>query len=154
MLEVTSHMNGLPGLHPFDVKGEATKLAVKWKRWLQSLEIYIMAVNIKDNKRKKAILLHFLGEDGQILYETLKGTEPSDNQYEHAIKCFNDYFMPKKNILFERYNFNSAFQLKNEPIAAYVVRLRTLSKTCEFGRCLTPLLTFVYNSTMNGALLM
>ena len=110
MLEVTSHMNGLPGLKTFDVKGDTSKLAQKWKRWLQSLEIYITAVNIRDNKRKKAILLHFLGEEGQDLYETLKGTEPADNQYEYAIEKFNEYFLPKKNIPFERHIFNSTSQ--------------------------------------------
>ena len=35
---------GLPGLQPLDVKGEPTKLAVKWKWSVQSLEIYITKV--------------------------------------------------------------------------------------------------------------
>ena len=96
------------------------------------MEIYITGVNIRDNKRKKAILLHFLGEEGQDLYETLKGTEPADNQYEHAIEKFNEYFLPKKNIPFERHIFNSRSHLKSETVAAYTSRLRILAKSCEF----------------------
>ena len=95
---------------------------------------FVTAVNIKDNIRKKAILLHFLGEDGKNLYETLKGPEPSGNQYEHAIKCFNDYFMSNQNVNFEKHGFNSSCQLQNECIAACVVPLRTLAKSCEFGK--------------------
>lgn len=40
------------------------------------MDIYITAVNIKDNNPKQALLLHFLSE-GQNLYETLKVREKS-----------------------------------------------------------------------------
>ena len=124
MLEVTSQMNGLPRLTTFNLNGDPSKLSTRWKRWVKSLEIYIVAVNIKDNNRKKALLLHFLGEDGQDLYGTIKEIEPPTNQYEHAIEKLNA--LPKKNIPYER-------QLFNETIGAYCSRLRIAAKTCEFG---------------------
>ena len=133
MLEVTSHMNGLPGLTTFNVNGDPSKLSTRWKRWVKSLEIYIVAVNIKDNNRKKALLLHFLGEDGQDLYDTIKEIEPPTNQYEHAIEKLNAFFLPKKNIPYERHLFNSLKQNSNETIGAYCSRLRIAAKTCEFG---------------------
>ena len=128
MLEVTSHMNGLPGLTTFNVNGDPSKPSTRWKRWVKSLEIYIVAVNIKDNNRKKALLLHFLGEDGQDLYDTIKEIEPPTNQYEHAIEKLNAFFLPKKNIPYERHLFNSLKQNSNETIGAYCSRLRHCMK--------------------------
>ena len=133
MLEVMSHMNSLPGLTTFNVNGDPSKLSTEWKRWVKSLEIYIVAVNIKDNNRKKALLLHFLGEDGQDLYDTIKEIEPTTNQYELAIEKLNAFFLPKKNIQYERHLFNSLKQNSNETIGAYCSRLRIAAKTCEFG---------------------
>ena len=107
MLEVTSHMNGLPGLTTFNVNGDPSKLSTRWKRWVNSLEIYIVAVNIKDNNRKRYFCFISLGEDRQDLYDTIKEIDPPTNQYEHAIEKLIAFFLPKKNISYERHLFNS-----------------------------------------------
>ena len=41
--------------------------------------------------------------------------------------------MPKKNLIYERYNFLSARQKSAKYIDAYVTRLRLLTKSCDYG---------------------
>ena len=43
------------------------------------------------------------------------------------------YFEPQKNVVFERFKFNSAFQSPNETVDSYINNLRHLASTCEFG---------------------
>ena len=41
--------------------------------------------------------------------------------------------MPKKNLIYERYNFLSAKQNSAETIDAYVTHLQLLTKPCDYG---------------------
>ena len=41
--------------------------------------------------------------------------------------------MPKKNLIYEGFNFLSARQKSTEYIDAYVTRLRLLTKSCDYG---------------------
>ena len=45
----------------------------------------------------------------------------------------NDYFLPKKNVEFEVYNFRIAHQNVDESIDEYYARLKQLAVNCEFG---------------------
>ena len=40
-----------------------------------------------------------------------------------ALKALEDYFLPKKNVVYERYVFNLCFQAPEESIDCYVNRL-------------------------------
>ena len=44
----------------------------------------------------------------------------------------NAYFKPKKNVIFERFQFNQAKQVPNETVGQYAVRLHDLSITCDY----------------------
>ena len=43
----------------------------RWTKWLERFEIYLVAMDIKDEYRKKALLLLFAGEEVHSLYSTL-----------------------------------------------------------------------------------
>lgn len=45
----------------------------------------------------------------------------------------SDHYIPQRNVLFERYKFNTAEQQPNESCDVFIVRLRQLSGSCEFG---------------------
>ncbi len=46
---------------------------------------------------------------------------------------FEEYFVPSKNVMFERYHFFSADQKQGMTFDQYLAELHTLSKTCDFG---------------------
>lgn len=58
---------------------------------------------------------------------------PSEKTFKELTKILTDYFRPKRNIRAERYKFNRAVQEDGESIADFIVRLKVLSQTCEFG---------------------
>jgi hypothetical protein len=100
----------------------------------------MLALNITDSNRKRALMLHLAGER---VYEIFQGLVleaiPNDadaavtNAYTVATKALNDYFNPKRNQVFEIYNFRLAKQRADETMDSYHTRLRILSKYCEFG---------------------
>ena len=46
---------------------------------------------------------------------------------------FNEYFVPKRNTIYERYVFNSRSQKADESFDQFLTALRKLAATCEFG---------------------
>ncbi|XP_064462921.1 uncharacterized protein K02A2.6-like [Ornithodoros turicata] len=101
------------------------------EKWLNRLENFIVASNVKDKKQQKAMLLHFAGEQFFDIYEALGGTAEDD--FEKTKKLLTDHFKPKKNIVFEQHVFRQAVQQQGETISEYFVRLKKLASTCEFA---------------------
>ena len=122
----------LPAIPPFSVS-ETSSLAQRWEKWTKSLDYYIRASGISDQKQKRAILLHLAGPDVQEIFETLPDT---GEDYKTALEKLNEHFNPSKNIPFERHVFRQATQGPEESIDAFVTRLRTLARTCQFDTSL------------------
>ena len=53
----------LPDFPSFDINLEPTALGVQWKKCIQRLENLFLAMDVKDTKRQKALLLHYSGSD-------------------------------------------------------------------------------------------
>ena len=122
-------MSTLPSLPPFSVHQNAQD--IRWKKWISRLENLITAMGIKNDKpRKRALLLHYAGEEVNEIFETLPNT--GDN-YDTAVARLTEYFSPKKNTEFEVYKFRQAKQEHGESIDTFHTRLRQLALTCEFG---------------------
>ena len=50
-----------------------------------------------------------------------------------SLSALEEYFLPKRNIVYERYVFNSCIQTPEETVDGYVNRLRKLASSCQFG---------------------
>ena len=59
-------------------------------------------------------------------------TESADD-YNVVIRKFTEYCVPRKNVVYERYQFNTRNQQEGESNDAYVTDLRLKAATCEFG---------------------
>ena len=60
----------LPAIQPFSV-ADTSSLSQRWEKWKKSLDYYLRASGITDQKQKHAILLHLAGPDVQDIFETL-----------------------------------------------------------------------------------
>ena len=122
----------LPAILPFSVT-ETSSLAQRWDKWTKSLDYYIRASGISDQKQKRAILLYLAGAEVQEIFETLPET---GDDYKTALEKLTEYFNPCKNIALERHVFRQSAQSTGEMMDSYVTRLRTLAKTCQFDASL------------------
>ena len=73
-----------------------------------------------DKPRKRALLLHYAGEEVNEIFETLPNT--GDN-YDTAVARLTEHFSPKKNTEFEIYKFRQAKQEHGEGIDTFHTRL-------------------------------
>jgi hypothetical protein len=106
---------------------------------------FLAALNITDEARKKALLLHYGGEGVFEIFETLDSTarvlvratatDPAvvETVYEAALRSLNDHFTPRVNADFEMFTFRQASQFEGETIDAFHTRLQQMARNCNFG---------------------
>ena len=121
-----SEVKNLPCFNP---REDPNTLSVCWKRWKRSLELYLVAKGISEDKQKVALLLHTAGTELQELYVTEEELKP----YKDIIKILDDYFIPKVNIPFERHVFRQMEQQNGEKVDQFVCRLRQKATTYDFS---------------------
>lgn len=123
-------MNSLPSFPTFDYDVDKTNAGLRWEKYLSRLENLFVGMNLKDESRKRALLLHYVGEDVYDIYEAEKGDNPST--YEATKQVLTSYFKPKRNVQMEIFNFRSCKQKANQSLDDFVTELRKLAKNCEF----------------------
>ena len=109
---------------------------VPWVQWKRSFDNYLVASN-NDSisaERRRAILLHCIGVEGQRLFYTLpeESGDGGDN-YINTVNLLSKYFKPVENVIAARYRFRQRGQFSGESIDGYISALRELAVPCNFG---------------------
>lgn len=88
----------------------------------------------KDEEVIVGVLLSLLGREGLKIYETFTFTDPLDaKKIAEVLDTFTDYFEPLKSEVFDRFCFHKRVQKPGESFDAWLVDLRSMVKTCNYG---------------------
>ena len=74
-----------------------------------------------------------MGEEADDIFESLGLTAEEKKQYGAVKEKFEGYFIPRRNVIFERAVFNQRVQKEGESVDNFITSLYTLSEHCEFG---------------------
>ncbi|KAK7099608.1 hypothetical protein V1264_003723 [Littorina saxatilis] len=134
----------LPSFEKFNVFSDEQSAGVRWRRWVARFKNLLCALDITKYARKKALLLHFCGDEVYNIVESFseekKGAGATrqvegravPNEYVTLRDSLTEYFTPKKNTAYEVLRFRKSTQLEGESIDTFHTRLRALASTCEF----------------------
>ena len=95
----------LTPLQVFDPISDPSSIAKGWKRF----ETYLIALNITDDKQKRALLFYQAGELTQDIFNTIPDT---GEDYPTAMTKLNEYFASKKIWIMKCFNFDKQFSRK------------------------------------------
>ena len=136
---------GLPISPTFSEHADPNTTNIRWKKWMDKLQNLFVALDIDNDKKWKATLLHYAGDEVFDIYHCFtdqqKGigatTSTEDgssipNEHETTKKSLTDYFTSQKNTSYEIFKFQRALQNPDENLNAYHARLRTLASTFDF----------------------
>lgn len=106
-----------------------------WKRWLTRWDRYriISGLNKQSAETQVNSFLYALGSEAE---DALVATRLSDNdckEYDKVVAAFDSYFVPRRNIIYERARFNQRCQLEHEPVESFIKEIHRLADTCDFG---------------------
>lgn len=119
------------GISRFDPHADASSLSQRWNVWIKRLQRFIVAMDIKDPTRRRA-LLYLASPEVETIFDNLPNTGES-KYFEKAVEKLTEYFSPKKNITYETHVFRQAQQREDETLDQFHMRLRELARNCEFG---------------------
>lgn len=125
-------MGDYRGIEPMNFTGN---LSENWKLWRQRFENYLVASEIgkKDESIQVAQLIHYIGVEGIRIYNTFTLNEDDNKKLKKVLKCFENHFLPKKNLSYERFKFFTRRQAENEPMEQFITDLKNLALTCELS---------------------
>ncbi|KAL1277069.1 hypothetical protein QQF64_023742 [Cirrhinus molitorella] len=108
--------------------------AIPFVTWRKIFENYLLAINATGSSwpdaRKRAVLLHSLGTEGQRLFYTLPDTGTT---FEHAMTAIEHHFPPKVNVVVARHRFRQHSQRADETIPQFMSALRELATSCAYA---------------------
>ncbi|XP_077551303.1 uncharacterized protein LOC144164995 [Haemaphysalis longicornis] len=122
--------------------------SLPWEEWEQTFTVYLLASGAAEfpPERRKAILLHCLGAEGQRIYRTLpagssaaepavqeKPPAPATDEYESALIALRQQFSTSCNVVVERHRFHRRSQHAGESVHDFVAALRELVSHCSFA---------------------
>ena len=123
--------DGIPVPAAVEVKSD---MAGNWRFFKDQWVNYNIATGLceKDEKIRVATLLTVMGKDCYQIFTNLNITDENRKKEEQVLKALTDHFEPTKNVIYERYIFNTTEQ-KQENVDEYVCKLRELARSCDFG---------------------
>ena len=93
--------------------GEKLNLGVRWKKYLIKFENFLVAMNITENKRKVAMLLHF---GGNYVQDFIDNAVPKVEGYDATTEYLNEHLNPKTKYTFKIYRFQKTIQDNDETV--------------------------------------
>lgn len=94
---------------------------------------FIKVNKIKDDALTPLFITIVGAEVQELLMSLTVPDLPSSKKFEELMDLLREHFAPKANKRAERYKFNRAKQEDGESIKEFIIRLKTLAQTCEFG---------------------
>ena len=115
-----------------NVKGDQVS---NWEFYRQQWNDYEVATSLdkQEQRIRLATFRSVMGKDCLQIFLNLKLSPEEQNYIQGCIKALEAYFKPKRNAVYERYQFNLCQQNADELEDGFVNRLRKKASTCQFG---------------------
>ena len=82
---------------------------------------------------KIAILLNFSGKDATEVFNTFQFPKGDEKKLNKVLEQFEQYRNPRKNVVFERYQFWQITQKDSETVDQFVTQLKNKVKSCKYS---------------------
>ena len=110
-------------------------VATNWKIFKEAYNDFATATELtnKDDEIQAATLKTVMGKECRQILSRLELSNADKKKLNKIIEKLEEYFVPTRNVLYERYLFHSPQQQAHETVDQYMIRLRHLAESCKFG---------------------
>lgn len=108
----------------------------EWPEWKQRFAHYKLAtkLNKENGEIQVCSLIYAMGSEAEKIFTSFEFMGEDDKKdYDVILANFDDYFIPRRNIIHERACFYHHNQLQGEKAEAYIRVLYELAENCDFG---------------------
>lgn len=100
----------------------------EWQKWIRRFERFRLASNLNNSTEANQVntLVYCMGDEADDVLRGLVLTNEQRQQYDAVKTGFDKYFVPKKNVIYERAKFNKRVQQPSETVDAFLTSLYAL----------------------------
>ncbi|KAK7093228.1 hypothetical protein V1264_007018 [Littorina saxatilis] len=106
-----------------------------WAEWRQRFGRYRVASKLmkEDGEIQVSSLIYSMGNEAEKIFSQFNLNAEDSKKYDVVLEKFNEYFLPKKNVIHERAKFHRREQKEEESVEQYIRALYDLSEYAEFA---------------------
>lgn len=110
-------------------------VAGNWEFFRQQWSDYEIATSLihREETIRVASLRSAMGRECLQIFLNLNLSEDDKNNIDGCLEALDNYFKPTRNVVYERYVFNTCMQDNEESVQSDVTRLGKLATFCEYG---------------------
>ena len=107
----------------------------EWERWIRRFDRFRLASNLNATSEENQVntLVYCMGDEAEEVLRGLMLTADERNKYTDVKAGFDTFFVPKKNVIYERAKFNLRLQLPGETVDSFITALYGLAEHCNYG---------------------
>ncbi|XP_042072880.1 uncharacterized protein K02A2.6-like [Haplochromis burtoni] len=107
----------------------------EWTRWVRRFERFRQASNLSASSEENQVntLIYCMGDEADDVLRGLKLSDVDQRDYAKVRDSFHNFFIVRKNVVYERARFNMRKQEPNETVDAFVTALHALAEHCNYG---------------------
>ena len=91
-------------------------------------------LNKRDEESQVNTLVYSMGDEADDILQSFDLSETDRKKYKNVKDKFEGHFAIKRNILFEKAQFNMRVQQEGESVDSFITDLYTLAEFCVFGK--------------------
>jgi len=110
-----------------------------WKSYVEQAKLYFTANDIEDSSKKHAISLSSCRDATyRRIKDVLSPRNPTEVGFDDICTDMITHLQPQPSEIVQRFCFNTRSRQPQESIATYVMQLKQLAETCNFGDATRP----------------
>lgn len=107
----------------------------EWEKWIRRFERFRVASDLDKSSQANQVntLIYCMGDEADDVLKGLRLTEDERLDYSAVKEGFTSFFVPKKNVIYQRAKFNMRAQGPTESADSFITALYALAEECEYG---------------------
>ena len=107
----------------------------EWIRWLRRFERFRQASDLDKKSEEKQVnaLVYAMGDEADDILRSFHLSEADAKKYKTVKEKFDEYFISRRNVIYERAKFNQRKQEPQESVDSFITALHCLAEHCSYG---------------------
>nr|XP_042908526.1 uncharacterized protein K02A2.6-like [Parasteatoda tepidariorum] len=128
-------MTSAPAYHITPPESFPFSIPSEWPKWKQRFLRFRTASGLitKTDEEQVDALIYVMGDKAEDIFLSLSISEEDKKKFQEVLNSFDTHFVVKRNIIFERAQFNRRIQKEGESVNDFITALYALADKCEYG---------------------
>ena len=111
----------------------------EWSKWLRRIERFRQALDLdkKNDEKQVNALIYAMGDEADDILKSFHLSESDSKKYNTVKEKFDEYFIRRRNVIYERAKFNQRKQEPQESVDSFITLFTAWQNIAPMESCIT-----------------